>query len=95
MTGALTDNYARYPLEFVRGEGVRLWDAEGHEYLDFLTGISVCNTGHCHPRVVAAVTEQARTLIHVSNLFYTRPMVTLAERLATCSLTAETTAGWQ
>ena len=48
-------NYARYPVEFVRGEGARLWDAEGNEYLDFLAGIAVCNTGHCHPRVVAAV----------------------------------------
>jgi acetylornithine/N-succinyldiaminopimelate aminotransferase len=86
MTGALINNYARQPVEFVRGEGVRLWDADGHEYLDFLAGISVCNTGHCHPRVVAAAHEQLGTLMHVSNLFYNAPMVALAERLAACSL---------
>ena len=55
------NNYARFPVEFVRGEGARLWDAEGDEYLDFLAGISVCNTGHCHPLVVAAIARQARS----------------------------------
>jgi acetylornithine/N-succinyldiaminopimelate aminotransferase len=83
---ALTDNYARQPVEFVRGEGMRLWDADGHEYLDFLAGISVCNAGHCHPRVVEAVRAQAGELMHVSNLFLTRPMQALAERLAARSL---------
>jgi acetylornithine/N-succinyldiaminopimelate aminotransferase len=78
--------YARYPVRFVRGQGARLWDADGHEYLDFLSGISVDSVGHCHPRVVAAVREQAQQLIHVGNLFYTEPMVRLAERLATGSL---------
>jgi acetylornithine/N-succinyldiaminopimelate aminotransferase len=82
VTSALIDNYARYPVEFVRGAGARLWDADGQEYLDFLAGISVCNTGHCHPRVVAAVQEQAERLMHVSNLFFNAPMVALAERLA-------------
>ena len=80
------DNYARFPVEFVRGEGVTLWDADGHAYLDFLAGISVCNTGHCHPHVVAAIEAQARTLMHVSNLFTTAPMVALADRLAQRSL---------
>ena len=65
---------------------MRLWDAGGREYLDFLSGISVCNTGHCHPRVVAAVQEQAARLLHVSNLFYTEPMVRLAERITARSL---------
>ena len=51
--------YARNPVEFVRGSGCRLWDADGNEYLDFLAGISVLNVGHCHPRVVEAVREQA------------------------------------
>ena len=82
----LTANYARYPVEFVRGEGVRLWDAEGNGYLDFLAGISVSNVGHCHPAVVAAIQEQAARLIHVGNLFYTDPMVALAARLARHSL---------
>ncbi len=80
------NNYARFPVEFARGEGMRLWDSDGHEYLDFLAGISVCNTGHCHPRVVAAIEEQARTLMHVSNLYFNRPMVDLAARLSACSL---------
>ena len=63
-----------------------LWDAEGKEYLDFLAGISVCSVGHCHPDVVEAVREQAGRLMHVSNLFYTEPMVRLAERLCESSL---------
>ncbi len=78
--------YKRAPVEFVRGEGVVLWDAEGREYLDFLTGISVCSVGHCNPDVVEAVREQAGRLMHVSNLFYTEPMVRLAERLSESSL---------
>jgi predicted acetylornithine/succinylornithine family transaminase len=78
--------YARNPVEFVRGEGTRLWDAEGDEYLDFLAGISVAQLGHCHPKVVNAVTEQARRLIHVSNLYYTEPAMRLAERLSEASL---------
>ena len=86
MTSALVNNYARFPVEFVRGEGARLWDADGHEYLDFLAGISVCNTGHCHPHVVAAAQEQLATLMHVSNLYFNAPMVALAERLAASSL---------
>ncbi len=80
------NNYARFPVEFARGEGMRLWDSEGHEYLDFLAGISVNNAGHCHPRVVAAVQEQAARLMHVGNLFFTAPMVALAERLSARSL---------
>ena len=79
-------SYARMPVEFVRGEGTRLWDADGAEYLDFLCGISVTNLGHCHPRVVAAVREQAGRLMHVSNLYYTEPAMRLAERLSAVSL---------
>jgi acetylornithine/N-succinyldiaminopimelate aminotransferase len=78
--------YARNPVEFVRGEGTRLWDDEGNEYLDFLTGISVAQLGHCHPRVVEAVREQAGRLMHVGNLFYTEPGMRLANRLADASL---------
>ena len=79
-------SYARFPVEFVRGAGARLWDDEGNEYLDFLCGISVTNIGHCHPRVVAAIREQAGRLMHASNLFYTEPSMHLAERLAGSSL---------
>jgi predicted acetylornithine/succinylornithine family transaminase len=78
--------YARQPVEFVRGEGTRLWDADGEEYLDFLTGISVVQIGHCHPALVAAISEQAARLMHVGNLFYTEPAMRLAERLAEGSL---------
>jgi acetylornithine/N-succinyldiaminopimelate aminotransferase len=78
--------YRRAPVEFVRGAGARLWDAEGNEYLDFLSGISVNSLGHCHPAVVEAVRGQAGKLLHVSNLFYSEPMVRLAERLAGSSL---------
>ena len=78
--------YARNPVEFVRGAGCRLWDVDGHEYLDFLAGISVLNVGHCHPRVVAAVCEQASRLMHVTNLYYTEPAMRLSARLAESSL---------
>jgi acetylornithine/N-succinyldiaminopimelate aminotransferase len=83
---AVMATYARNPVEFVRGEGTRLWDDEGHEYLDFLTGISVAQLGHCHPRVVEAVREQAGRLMHVGNLFYTEPGMRLAKRLSELSL---------
>jgi acetylornithine/N-succinyldiaminopimelate aminotransferase len=63
--------YVRNPVEFVRGSGCRLWDREDNEYLDFLAGISVLNVGHCHPRVVEAVRDQAGRLTHVTNLYYT------------------------
>ncbi len=82
----LMQTYRRASVEFVRGEGALLWDAEGKEYLDFLAGISVCSVGHCNPAVVEAVREQAGKLMHVSNLFYTEPMVRLAERLSQASL---------
>ncbi len=83
---AVMATYARNPVEFVRGEGTRLWDDEGNEYLDFLTGISVVQLGHCHPAVVEAVREQAGRLMHVGNLFYTEPSIRLAKRLADSSL---------
>jgi predicted acetylornithine/succinylornithine family transaminase len=82
----LVPAYARLPVEFVRGEGARLWDAEGNEYLDFQTGLAVNSLGHCHPAVVEAIREQAERLIHVGNLFYTEPAMRLAERLAASSL---------
>jgi predicted acetylornithine/succinylornithine family transaminase len=82
----LMRTYKRAPVDFVRGEGAVLWDAEGKEYLDFLSGISVSSVGHCHPAVVAAVQEQAGRLMHVTNLFYTEPMELLARRLAESSL---------
>jgi acetylornithine/N-succinyldiaminopimelate aminotransferase len=82
----LMRTYKRGAVDFVRGEGVHLYDADGKEYLDFLAGISVCSLGHCHPAVVAAMTEQTERLMHVSNLFYTEPMTRLAQRLSESSL---------
>lgn len=82
----LMRTYKRAPVDFVRGEGALLWDADGKQYLDFLTGISVCSVGHCHPDVVKAIREQTHYLMHVSNLFYTEPMARLAERLSESSL---------
>jgi predicted acetylornithine/succinylornithine family transaminase len=73
-------------LALVKGKGTRVWDAEGHVYLDFSAGIAVLNVGHCHPRVVAAIREQAGTLMHVSNLFYTELQGRLAEKLSGLSL---------
>ncbi len=78
--------YVRNPVEFVRGQGVSLWDDAGDEYLDFLAGISVLNVGHCHPRVVAAIQEQAARLTHVSNLYYTEQAMRLSAALAQSSL---------
>ncbi len=77
----LTPNYARLPVAFVRGYGTRLWDTEGKEYLDFLTGIAVCGAGHCHPRLVAALQHQAAMLWHTSNLFHNPLQAQLAKRL--------------
>jgi acetylornithine/N-succinyldiaminopimelate aminotransferase len=82
----LVPAYARMPVQFVRGEGARLWDCDGTEYLDFQTGLAVTSLGHAHPAVVAAIREQAARLIHVGNLFYTEPGVRLAQRLADGSL---------
>ncbi|MDQ6835819.1 MAG: acetylornithine/succinylornithine family transaminase [Actinomycetota bacterium] len=78
--------YIRNPVQFVRGAGARLWDADGHEYLDFMAGISVLNVGHCHPRVVAAVREQAGRLTHATNLYYTEPGLRLSAALSRSSL---------
>jgi predicted acetylornithine/succinylornithine family transaminase len=82
----LMRTYRRGAVDFVRGAGALLWDTEGREYLDFLTGISVCSLGHCHPAVVEAVRRQAGELMHVSNLFYSEPMLRLAERLCDSSV---------
>ncbi len=78
--------YARMPVAFVRGEGARLWDAGGTEYLDFQTGLAVTSIGHSHPAVVAAIQEQAARLVHVGNLFYSEPGMRLAQRLSESSL---------
>ncbi|WFB06620.1 acetylornithine transaminase [Streptomyces sp. LX-29] len=78
---ALMDNYGTPKLPLVRGEGARVWDAEGRAYLDFVGGIAVNALGHAHPAVVRAVSEQIATLGHVSNLHIAEPTVAVAERL--------------
>jgi acetylornithine aminotransferase/acetylornithine/N-succinyldiaminopimelate aminotransferase len=77
----LMHTYKRQPLFIARGAGVRVWDEQGREYLDFLGGIAVNILGHCHPAVVAAVQAQVATLIHTSNLFYTGPQLEVAKFL--------------
>jgi predicted acetylornithine/succinylornithine family transaminase len=74
--------YRRMPVTFVRGEGVRLYDANGREYLDLLSGVGVASLGHAHPALARAIAEQAQTLIHTSNLFYHPFQAQLAEELA-------------
>jgi len=77
----IINTYGERTLAFVRGEGATLWDADGHEYLDFFAGIAVASLGHCHPAVTRALQEQAATLLHVSNLYYTEPQALLAKAL--------------
>jgi acetylornithine/N-succinyldiaminopimelate aminotransferase len=75
--------YGRFPLVPVRGDGCRLWDENGRRYLDFCTGIAVCSLGHCHPRLVEAIREQAGRLLHVSNLYQIPLQAELAEEIIT------------
>ncbi|MCE9610723.1 MAG: aminotransferase class III-fold pyridoxal phosphate-dependent enzyme [Chthoniobacter sp.] len=73
--------YGRFDLRLARGQGSVVWDEDGKRYLDFGAGIAVTSIGHCHPRVLAAMRAQLGTLVHTSNLYYTRPQAELAERL--------------
>ncbi|WP_067620631.1 aspartate aminotransferase family protein [Alicyclobacillus acidiphilus] len=77
----LFQNYGKRNISIVRGDGAFLYDDEGKEYLDFTAGIAVCNLGHAHPGVAAVISEQARTLIHTSNLFLVQGQVDLARKL--------------
>jgi acetylornithine aminotransferase len=79
------NTYPRLPVTFAKGEGVWLWDEEGKRYLDALAGVAVCGLGHCHPKLVKAICNQAGTLIHTSNLYHIRKQEELAERLAALS----------
>jgi len=76
-----TPNYGRTPICLVRGDGLRVWDSDGREYLDFTSGIAVTSLGHCHPRVTGAIQEAAATLLHVSNIFHSAPQIHLAKLL--------------
>src|SRR5438128_5940419 len=81
----ILQTYRRAPVTFVRGEGVRLYDADGREYLDLLSGIGVAALGHAHPGLARALADQAQTLLHTSNLFFHPLQGQLAERLANLS----------
>jgi acetylornithine/N-succinyldiaminopimelate aminotransferase len=85
MASAVMPTYARAPVTFVRGEGCRLFDSEGRRYLDFAAGIAVCGLGHAHPRLVEALTEQAKRLWHTSNLYRVEGQERVAARLAQLS----------
>ena len=77
----LMNNYGRLPITLVKGEGTKVYDADGNEYLDFVGGIAVNALGHCHPKVVAALQKQAADLIHCSNIYWIEPQVKLAKLL--------------
>ena len=77
----LFSTFKRQPVTLVRGQGVRVWDDQGREYLDFVAGIAAVSLGHCHPTVVSALAEQSSALIHVSNLVYSVPQLRLAQLL--------------
>jgi len=81
----LMNTYSRLPVTFAKGEGVWLWDDQGKKYLDALAGIAVCSIGHCHPKLVKAISEQAGTLIHTSNLYHIDKQEKLAKKLAILS----------
>ena len=82
---SMMKNVGRLPLVISRGEGSRVWDADGKEYIDFLMGISVDNFGHCNPEITVALTEQAQKILHVSNYFYLEEQIRLAAELAKLS----------
>ena len=77
----IAKTYNRFPVVFSNGSGSTLFDTKGHSYTDFVAGIAVCNLGHSHAGIIKAVSSQAKTLWHVSNLYYTKPQVELAEWL--------------
>jgi len=80
-TQYIMNTYGDRQLAFIKGEGAYVWDAEGKKHLDFLSGIAVNGLGHCHPRVVEAIRNQAETLLHISNLYYIQPQAKLAKIL--------------
>jgi acetylornithine/N-succinyldiaminopimelate aminotransferase len=77
--------FKRFPIALIKGKGSRVWDADGKEYIDMLAGIAVNNLGHCHPKVVRAIQEQAAELIHISNFFVSPPQVALSKLLVDLS----------
>jgi len=83
--GTVMNTYARFPLTLVRGKGARVWDDNGNEYLDFISGIAVNTLGHAYPQLTAALSEQAGTMLHCSNLFHIPKQQQLADKLTALS----------
>ena len=81
----IMNTYGRQPLVLVKGRGTRVFDSDGREYIDFVSGVAVNNLGHCHPRVVVALQKQAQRLMHVSNHYHNEPQINLAKALVTHS----------
>jgi acetylornithine aminotransferase len=79
MSEAVMPTYGRLDVAFTKGEGAWLFDEQGNKYLDALSGIAVCNLGHAHPAVTRAITEQAQTLVHTSNLYHIPKQIGLAK----------------
>lgn len=77
----VANTYGRFPIAIVKGKGTRVWDGDGREYLDFTSGLAVCNLGHCHPNIVEAIKAQAEKLIHISNLYHIKTQSELARIL--------------
>jgi len=77
----IAKTYKRFPIVITKGNGCSLWDTEGKKYIDFVSGIAVCNLGHAHPKISEALSKQADILLHVSNLYYTEPQIELACKL--------------
>jgi len=77
----IMNTYGRQPIVLVKGRGTKVYDSDGREYIDFVSGVAVCNLGHCHPRVVVALQKQAQRLMHVSNHFHNEPQINLAKAL--------------
>ncbi|MGE5808649.1 MAG: acetylornithine transaminase [Nitrospirota bacterium] len=77
----IMNTYGRQPLVLVKGRGTKVYDSDGKEYIDFVSGVAVCNLGHCHPRVVVALQKQAQRLMHVSNHYHNEPQINLAKAL--------------
>jgi acetylornithine/N-succinyldiaminopimelate aminotransferase len=78
----IMNTYSRQPIVLVKGRGMKVYDSDGREYLDFVAGVATTNLGHCHPRVVVALQKQAQRLMHVSNHYYNEPQINLAKMLA-------------
>jgi len=77
----IMNTYSRQPLVLVKGRGTRVFDSDGREYIDFVSGVAVCGLGHCHPRIVVAIQKQAQRLMHVSNHYHNEPQINLAKLL--------------